>query len=160
MAKGKGKRAIEGGVAAPAAVLTFEGKTFRLADKVGAMPMMKFAHLAKQGTDANELEGLVAIYDLLRSVIADEEWAAFEEHASFKRANGDDLMDVVQQAIAAIAARPTVRPSDSSVGPTTTSTSSAGDSSSRVVHRLEESGRPDLALLVQDSQEFGSRATG
>lgn len=147
------------GVAAPAAVLTFEGRTFRLAGKVGLMPLMKFAHLAKQDVDANEMEGLVAIYDLLRSVIADEDWAGFEEHASLMRADGDDLMDVVTQAIEAISARPTDRPSDSSAGPSTTSPSSAESSSSQVIRRLEEQGRPSIALMVQQAEEFGSRAS-
>lgn len=139
--------------------LTFEGQSFALASKVGLMPLMKFAHIARQGVDANDMEGLVAIYDMLRNVIADEDWERFESHATTVRADGDDLMGLVQQAIQAISERPTERPSDSSDGPQTTSDSSAGDSSSRVIRRLEEQGRPSLALMVQQAQEQGSRAS-
>lgn len=139
--------------------LTFEGQSFTLASKVGLMPLMKFAHIARQGVDANDMEGLVAIYDMLRNVIADEDWERFESHATTVRADGDDLMGLVQQAIQAISERPTERPSDSSDGPQTTSDSSAGDSSSRVIRRLEEQGRPSLALMVQQAQEQGSRAS-
>lgn len=141
------------------ASLTFEGRSFRVADKVGLMPLMKFAHLAKQGVDANNQDGLVALFDLLRSVIADEAWSAFEEHASLVRATGDELLEVVKDAIAVIAQRPTVRPSDSSDGPPTTKDTSAVGSSSRVIHRLESEGRPSLALMVQQAQEHGSRAS-
>lgn len=139
--------------------IQFEGESFELASKVGLMPMMRFAHLAQKGLDSNDMEGLAAIYDLLRAVIADDAWGRFQEHAVATRADGDDLLAVVSQAVATISERPTNRPADSSDGPTTTSPSSAGGSSSRVVRRLEEQGRSDLALLVQNSQEFGSRAS-
>lgn len=117
------------------------------------MPLMRFAHLAQKGIDSNDMDGLVAIYDLLRAVIADEDWRRFEEHASVTRADGDDLLAVVKQAMALISERPTVRPSDSSDGPPATNVSSAGDSSSRVIHRLEQEGRPSLALMVQQREQ-------
>lgn len=139
------------------AELAWQGASFAVADKVGLMPLLKFAHLSKKGVDANDMEGLSAIYDLLRSVIADDAWDRFEEHATVVRADGDDLMEVVSQAIEVISARPTDGPSDSSDGPQTVSESSADDSSSRVMHRLEQEGRPSLALMVQQAQ--GSRAS-
>lgn len=133
--------------------LTFEGRQFQLAQKVGLMPLMAFAHLAKDGVDANDMAGLAATYALLRSVIADEAWPAFEDHASLVRADGDDLMAVVTQAIEIISARPTVRPSDSSVGPVIVSEHSAVDSSSAVIHRLEAEGRPSIALMVRQREQ-------
>jgi hypothetical protein len=139
--------------------LQFEGQSFALATKVGLMPLMRFAHLAQKGIDAADMDGLVAIYDLLRNVIADEDWGRFEEHASVTRADGDDLLEVVKQAMAAISERPTDRPSDSSDGPQATSDSSADVSSSPVIHRLEQEGRPSIALMVQQAQEQGSRAS-
>ncbi|GAB3884592.1 hypothetical protein [Terrabacter terrigena] len=154
-----GAAAVAGELAAPAAVLTFQGEAFELAPRLGMMPLLKFAHLAKQDIDSNELDGLVAMYDLLRNVIADDDWQRFEEHATLVRADGDDLMEVVSQAIEAITARPTARPSDSSGGPATTRPSSADDSSSRVVRRLELEGRPSIALMVRQRQEVVSRAS-
>ena len=132
--------------------LTFSGETFRLADKVGLMPLMRFAHVSRRGVDSNDMEGLAAIYDLLKQCLADEEWDRFEDHATDVRADGDDLLAVVSQAIEAIAARPTSEPSDSSDGPTHTSGSSADGSSSPVIARLVERGRPDLAVIVDQAQ--------
>jgi hypothetical protein len=135
------------------AELEFEGASFAVASKVGLMPLLRFAHLSKQGVDANDMDGMSAIYDLLRSVIADEDWGRFENHASVVRADGDDLMGVVSQAIELISERPTVRPSESSDGSAITSVSSVVDSSSRVIRRLEQEGRPSIALAVQQAQD-------
>lgn len=153
------QRALAGSVVAPAAVITFAGKPFRVAEKVGLMPLLKFAHLAKLGVDGDDMEGLVAIYDLLVNVIDPVDWDAFEQHSIEVRASGDDLMEVVTQAIQAITARPTVRPSDSSDGPARTKDSSPDDSSSRVIRRLEKEGRPSIALMVRQAQEHGSRVS-
>lgn len=163
--RSKGKRsrelqkALQGSLVAPAPVLTFAGKPFKVADKLGLMPLLRFAHLAKQGVDSDDMEGLVAIYDLLVNVIAPEDWEAFEQHAVDVRAEGDDLMLVVTQAIEMISSRPTERPSVSSDGPGRTSPSSPGDSSSRVIRRLEKEGRPSIALMVRQAQEHVSRAS-
>lgn len=143
------------------AEVEFEGATFQLADKVGLMPLMRFAHVARSGVDANDMAGLAAIYEMLQSVIVDEDWERFEEHATKVRADGDDLNEVVKQAIELISQRPTEGPSDSSDGPKLTSVSSADDSSSRVIHRLEQEGRPSVALMVQRAQQARvSAATG
>lgn len=138
--------------------LTFAGESFRLADKIGLMPLMRFAHVSRRGVDSNDMEGLAAIYDLLKQCVADEDWDRFEDHATTTRADGDDLLEVVSQAVQAIAERPTQEPSDSSDGPTRTSGSSAGGSSSRVIARLEERGRPDLAVIVDQAQRSRNSA--
>lgn len=163
--RSKGKRsrelqkALQGSLVAPAPVLTFAGKPFKVADKLGLMPLLRFAHLAKQGVDSDDMEGLVAIYDLLVNVIAPEDWEAFEQHAVDVRAEGEALMAVVTQAIGLIAQRPTERPSDSSDGSPTTRGSSTDDSSSRVIRRLEKEGRPSIALMVRQAQEHASRVS-
>lgn len=131
----------------------FLGEQFRVAERVGALPIMRFAKAAKSGTDSNDMEGLVALYDLLAQVIHPDDWARFEAHADREHADGDQLLVVVQQALAAVAGRPTGRSSDSSDGPQTIEPSSTDDSSSPVIHRLNEQGRPDLALLVRRRQE-------
>lgn len=138
--------------------LTFHGEGFRLADRIGLMPLMRFAHVARKGVDSNDMEGLAAIYDMLQVVFADDdEWVRFEELATRVRADGDELMGVVKDAMQVISERPTSEPSDSSDGPPITSGSSAGGSSSPVIDRLQESGRPDLALIVDQAQR--SRAS-
>lgn len=138
-------------------MIDFEGETFRVADKVGLMPLMRFATIARSGVDANELEGLAAMYDLLEQCIHPDDWARFTDHATKVRASGDDLNDVVARAMAEVAKRPTGRPSVSSDGPRAIEPSSTVDSSSpgtaRVIDMFNEQGRPDLALMVRKRQE-------
>lgn len=134
----------------------FAGEKFGMAEKIGAMPLMRFAKVAKAGGDSNNLDGLAAMYDLLEQVIDPAEWARFQEHADKVRADGDQLMTVVGEVFAAIADRPTGRPSASSGGPKSTKQKSAGGSSSKVIRRLEKSGRPDLALMVTMADEVRS----
>lgn len=105
--------------------ITFLGRDYAVADKLGLMPLIKFAYVANKGTEGSDMEGMAAMYTLLRSVIEDEQWPAFEEHATEARATDDDLMEAVQQAIGVMTARPTSRPSDSSDGPSSTETSSS-----------------------------------
>lgn len=130
----------------------FLGRQFTVAEKVGLMPLLRFAKAAKSGLDSADVDGMAAMYDLLQQCIADEEWAVFEDHATRERASDEDLLDVVKKAMAVLSERPTKRPSDSSTGPQTTSLSSEDALSSRVITRLEQQGRPDLALIVDEAQ--------
>ena len=116
------------------------------------MPLMRFAHVAREGVDSNDMEGLAALYDLLESVIADADWARFQKAAHRTRASGDELFDFVTSAFKALTGRPTREPSDSSDGPPITSSSSTDGSSSPVIARLEQQGRPDLALIVDQAE--------
>lgn len=134
------------------AEVEFKGETFALSDSVAVMPMLKMAKLAKGGIDSNEMEAMVVMYDVLESLIDPDDWQRFESVATRTRATGDDLQQLIPQAITAISARPTSLPSDSSDGQRATPPSSAADSSSQVVSRLEDQGRPDLALLVSQAR--------
>jgi hypothetical protein len=134
----------------------FAGERFATADKIGLMPLMRFAKVAKAGTDSGDMEGLAALYDLLQQCVAPEDWARFEAAADRSRADGEELMKVMSDVMEVMAKRPTSRPSDSSAGPTITPPSSEGDSSSRVARRLEQEGRPDLALVVELAAESRS----
>lgn len=129
------------------------GQTFDLADKIGLMPLMRFAHLARAGVDTDDMEGLDAMYALLRQCFTAESWVAFEDAASRNLADGDELFGVVTDALAVMTARPTGRPSVSSDGSPSTSVKSADDSPSPVIDRLIDRGRPDLALIVSQAQE-------
>lgn len=137
--------------------VVFKGETFTTAEGIALMPLMRFAKVAKSGTDSNEMAGLAAMYDLLETCIADSEWDRFTDHATKTRADGDELMAVVGQVFEVLSGRPTSRPSDSSDGSPAERPTSADDSSSQVVSRLERQGRPDLALMVNMAQE--SRAS-
>lgn len=131
----------------------FMGEEFAIADKIGLMPLLKFAKAAQSGLDSADMEGMAAMLDLLQQCIADEEWARFQDHATKTRADDNELMQVIKDVQTILTARPTSRPSDSSDGPQQTAPISAEDSSSlEVVRRLKSKGRPDLAMAVYRQQ--------
>lgn len=127
------------------------GQTFTIAERIGLMPLMRFAKVAQSGVDSNDMAGLVAMYDLLEQCFDDADWPRFEAAADKARADGEQLMAIVAQVMAKITERPTSRPSDSSDGPRVTEPRSEVASSSPVMDRL--AGRPDLQLMVLRAQE-------
>ena len=58
--------------AADVRAVEFLGKRFAIADKIGLMPLMRFAHASKSGLDSSDLEGMAAMYDMIRQCIADD----------------------------------------------------------------------------------------
>lgn len=158
----------------------FLGAEFAIADKVGLMPLLRFAHAAKSGLDSADMDGMAALYDMLQQCIADEPvlvrsdgqpvdspadmdeegeakmlggWREFERHATQAKADDEDLIGVVQRVMTLLSERPTTQPSDSSGGQLSTApTSGAASSSLAVVRRLKHTGRPDLAMAVVRSQ--------
>lgn len=85
----------------------FENEKFKLADAVGHVPLMKFAHYAEAGVDAQDLGALASFYEVLRDCIAEEDWARFERTAMKAKATVEDLMPVMEKAMEIITARPT-----------------------------------------------------
>lgn len=106
-------------------IIVFYGEQFRLADSVGIMPLMKFAHVAAAGIDSSELAGLDAIYTWLQDCLDEGEWPRFEAHAIRSKAPDDVLVAVAMKASEVISGRPTVSPSVSSDGQSATSPSSS-----------------------------------
>jgi hypothetical protein len=159
------------------ASVEFLGAEFAIADKVGLMPLLRFAHAAKSGLDSADVEGMAALYDMLQQCIVERAvyvrdgrpidkpdeiddgvtvlggWPEFEAHATKAKADDEDLIKLVQRVMALLAERPTLQPSGYSDGPPSIAPMSEGDSSSlAVVHRLRSQGRPDLALAVVRSR--------
>lgn len=124
----------------------FYGQTFELRDRVGLMTLMQFAAVAVKGVEVDDMEGLVAVYRMLEDVIVPDDWQRFQDHARTVSASSDDLLAVVKQAMQVIGGRPTVRPSDSSDGPSSTTESSKVPSSYRVPVDLSE--MTDVRSLV------------
>jgi hypothetical protein len=150
-------RELSGEVITPDRVVTLAGQDFRVAEKVGLMPLLKFSHAANLRSD--DSRAYVAMYEILRDVIieaedpcgncegcktagalatardcafADEgDWERFQDHAVACKAEADELFEVVEQAIKVIAARPTESPSSSPDGSRSTSRKSTGGSSAR-----------------------------
>lgn len=131
----------------------FLGERFAVAEKLGILPMMRFAKIARGGVDSSEMAGLAAMYDLLEQSIAADEWQRFNDHADRRHADSEELMQVVADVVAIHSGRPTSRPSDSSDGSPSTSVQSVGVSSSQVIAALEAAGRPDLALFVTQARD-------
>jgi len=107
------------------------GGYYRVAGKVGLMPLLKFAHTASLDVDSNDMEGLTAIWDILKDCLHEDDWDRFVRDMIDKKAESEEIMPVVGQAISIISARPTRRPSDSSSGPPETGAPSTATSSSR-----------------------------
>ncbi|PZG17806.1 hypothetical protein C1I95_14750 [Micromonospora craterilacus] len=126
----------------------FMGDHYRIAEKVGLMPLMKFAMTAKQGANADDMEGLSAMYSLIKDCIDPAEWERFEQDAIDKKAEADDLLKVVQDTIQILSARPTRRPADSSAGPQTTSEPSKENSSSPEPARRVPEGMGELVSIT------------
>ena len=122
-------QAMSEGVVVGTERLAFLGESFRLGESIGLMPLMKFAHAANNGMDSDNMEGLAALYAMIRDTIHAEDWDRFERLAIDKHADGDELMAFVGKAIEAISARPTRRRSVSSGGAPPTSPSSTDSSS-------------------------------
>jgi hypothetical protein len=107
----------------------FMGEWFRISDRVGVMPLMKFANAADAKLDTSDLAALSAMYDMLRDCIyggtesdtdpriaalkpGDKgydagDWHKFERHAIRMKAGADDLMPVTQQVVEILTSRPT-----------------------------------------------------
>lgn len=125
------------------------GGYYLIGDKVGLMPLMRFASASKAGIDSNEMEGLVAMYDMLRDCIHPDDWDRFERDMTVKRAEGDDLMPVVGRVIEMLTARPTKRASDSSPGPSAT-TGRSTDGSFQPVPAVRRPAGVDDLIPVAD----------
>jgi len=133
---------LSGEVISPTRVITLAGEDFRVAEKVGLMPLLKFSYAANLRTD--DERAYSAMYEILRDVILEDEepcgkcpgckgagqnpttedcqfaeegdWDKFQKHAVRCKADADELLEVVSQAIKVISARPTGSPSGSSNG--------------------------------------------
>lgn len=90
------------------------GEKYRVADRVGLMPLMKFAYAASKGIDSTDMAGLSAMYEMLRDCIHEEDWERFQEDMVNKKGFVDEFLPLIQQAIEVISARPTMQRSDSS----------------------------------------------
>jgi hypothetical protein len=135
---------------------TFHGVTFTIPNDIGDMPLLRYSWRAMQARDAYEAadaaaaaartdaerdeaetmyRGLIvqqraSVFEYLRSVIGEPQWPEFERVAERHAATQDELLGVSRQVIAAVAARPTRRPSGSAGGPSASGGGSADASPS------------------------------
>jgi hypothetical protein len=135
----------------------FYGEKYLLAQKIGYLPLLKFAHTAAQGADADDMEGMAAMYDMLQGCFergqpcgkcvmcagddelepdpgkcisrAGDEWPRFERHAIREAADAEDLLNVITDVMEIVSARPTRARSGSSQPAQRTSARSKDNSS-------------------------------
>ena len=142
---------------------------WRIGERVGLMPMMRYARAVKVGMaraegapsdGMTEIEVLDATYSLLEQCVHPDDWDRFVDVTSKAGVDQEGYMEFAGKVMAALADRPTGRSSDSSDGPQTIEPSSTAVSSSpvtgKVVTRLNDSGRPDLALIVKKREEWST----
>lgn len=153
-------QAASEGVTVDSDFVEFYGQKFRLAERVSMMPLLAFGNAAKQGLDTDDMAGMAAMYRMIRSVIHrpallgddgqpqrdedtgetirdESEWHRFERVADDEMAEGEELMQFVNQAMEVMSARPT-KPRSLSAGTSRpTSAKSRGGSSSRANPALE-----------------------
>ena len=110
-------------------VVPFKDKEYRIADSVGLMPVMKFSRFQNMSTD--DPRAMMAMYDLLQNCISDDDFPAFELHATETRAGAEDLLDVIQSVLEALAGRPTEPRGTSSATSTSTTRASTGKPSAK-----------------------------
>jgi hypothetical protein len=151
--EGGGEPAVEGEVVAKHRTVEFLGKDFRIADTIGAMPLLKFSMYADVAVQ--DPKAMAAMYAMLRDCIypgtpacgecqacqdGDEtscpgfepgDWRAFEDHAMETRASADDLLDLITKTMELMAGRPQKPPSRSRTGPRGISAGSTGRSSGK-----------------------------
>lgn len=123
-------KTVGGEVVAAAEAVEFLSKWYRIADTIGLMPLLKFAHAAGKGLDSGDLAGMAAMYAMLRDCIHPDDWTTFEYDAMDERADDETLLAVVRDVTQKITSRPTKRPSGSSAGPRAISANSKVSSSS------------------------------
>lgn len=128
-AREQGQEPAEGTVVTDENTVELLGKRFRIADKIGLMPLLKFSAASDMRTD--DPKALSALYSMLQDCIVPDDWADFERHAIDTKAEADDLLNVIQEVMTKLAGRPTGQRDGSSPGARAISASSTARSSSR-----------------------------
>lgn len=110
---------------------TFElwGREFRLAPKLGAVPLMRLAKAGRHGADSLDADGTAVVLDWFLACLHPEDRLAAETYATDQAVDADELADAAEAMTAAMLRRPTSPPSGSPDGRPSTSRSSSGSAS-------------------------------
>jgi hypothetical protein len=132
------------------AEITVGSETFTLR-RVASTRLLRFASLAARGVGEHDMEALAAIDELFSKAVQPEDRERFEAACDEVALDFRALMEIVAEIMRDATNLPTAEPSDSSSGPLSTSDASAAGSSSAVIARMEEQGRPSIAYMVQQA---------
>jgi len=137
-------------------VFEWFGSTVRTSPEITDLALVDFMDLAG-GIDYDDprqaTSAIGVVKGFLRELIHPDDFDEFWRLAKSNRQGVEDVLAVGQRIVAAFTDRPTMRPTDSSVGPSSTRTSLRSDVGSIVA--AAHPGRPDLqvgALRVLGSQ--------
>lgn len=109
----------------------FEGHEFRIREgDPSAFPLMELADAAANGLDSGSMQGLAAMWRMLKSCLHPDDFPRFRQVAMDEDATTEDVLAIVKGVWEHLAGRPTKRPTGSPDGPQPTSMSSKAVSSS------------------------------
>lgn len=92
-------------------VKTELSEDFQLAQDVGIMPLMEWA--ASSDVDVSSVDGLRAVFYVLKDVVHEDEWAQFRKYARDNKVESVDLLNFANASLEALAGRPTEESSGS-----------------------------------------------
>lgn len=130
------------------------GTLIRVNPELSGLSLLEVLAAVAEFDEETPTKAVVQAIDDLRAVAIHEgDIDVFRKLFKANRQSLDDLIDMAKALLEAVTEVPTEQPSGSSSGLTSTEQSSVVVSSSPVVTRLEQQGRPDLALVVIQAQE-------
>jgi hypothetical protein len=102
-----GERAVE--VADGVITAELSGRSFRLAESIGLMPLMEWA-AAQDDIDTRNSVALLGFYRVLQDLVHEDDWPDFRKHAREQKSTDKELVAFQNAAVEALAARPTEEP--------------------------------------------------
>lgn len=87
--------ASEGELQDQSGTIEFLGKRFRLAENIGLMPLLMFANSAKSGMDSDDMDGMAAMYALIRDTVDQTRVQETDEDGKLKFDGDGDRKSVV-----------------------------------------------------------------
>jgi hypothetical protein len=137
------------------ATFGFLGERFRVHPDLTDLTLFRFMERAEsidmgddEPTSAQEREAMDLVLGQLTGLVHPEDWTRFLDHSIAKRQQYVDLMVLMKGLVEALGKDRTSQRSDSPGGRRKGRGKLKRSSSGRVIRRLEDQGRPDLAAVV------------
>lgn len=105
------------------------GKTIRISDRLAGAPLFDYADAVVSGVDVGNMQAISATRKMVRSCIAEEDWAVFWELYESNRGTTEELAELSARLYEHLGGRPTDKPSDSSAGRSPIGSGTSGQSS-------------------------------
>lgn len=126
--------------------VAFKGEEFAPREKVNQMRVMALAAMAQDEASGAVMNQWAALYKTVEHLLRAEDFARFMAACDREGVDIGELYDFVGKMLGALAERPTVQPSDSSAGPSSTPVSSGSRLEELATERYP--GRPDLVMAA------------